>query len=271
MKTNENATMKWFIAAGGVLLFIAGLVATISMTIGTVEILLPGNVLMKLLAPVFFDIGVVVWAGMAIWGSRSTEQHAISLLAAFVDFIGMSMMILGSFYLRGGNLADVPENLGGILIGVTTFVIMTNIAAFLYFEAHSPDSIKERVEQVAENEKFVNSMRYRRELYTTAMSQVRAQLDRDGYTMAQIISKRMIVALKHEMNLRLTPAEIKILDAEVVDVDAEDTSPLYLPSPKKPNPLLASIVNFFGRRGQESIDSNTSQSSPSSDQNEPSI
>lgn len=263
----DNKTLKWFLGVLAFGLFVAGLVATVSMTVGVIEIVLPGSALMMVLAPVFFDIGFVLWASLAIWKSRSTEQHGISLLLACIDGLGMALMIFGRLLLGGQQLVTPPQWLGGWLIGGTTFVILANVFGFFYYEGHSPEAMQERLEQIAENEKFEQSMKYKADLFKTAILQVRAQLDRDGYQMAQVISKRMIVSIKHDMNLKLTAAEQKALDAEVVDVEAEDIP--ALPSPAAPHPFWNGLLGFLASlRNGAPTNSTSTPSRPSSNQDD---
>ena len=126
----ENKTLRWFLGMLSVILFVAGLVATISMTIGAIEILSPGNTLMAALAPAFFDVGFILWMGLYFWKNDSTQQGGISLLMAFVDGLGMAVMIFtGRFLFGGQSLVTPPPSMPYYVIGITTGVIILNVVA----------------------------------------------------------------------------------------------------------------------------------------------
>lgn len=272
MKETKNSTLKWLLGAFSFLLFAAGIVATVSLTIGTIDILLPGNVVMKTIAPVFLDIGFVLWASLAIWKSRSTPQWAAALVLAVVDFAGMALMIVFQFYYGGQTLVTPPPNLASLAIWGTSVVILANVASFFYFEGNTPELIQARQEWRQENAQFEANLKYQGELFDKAMRVNRSMLDRMGFEMAEIIARRNFITLRNQLDLKLTKAERKALEEDAIESKFVEVDPVALLAPAntpgvgaKLGAWLAGMARFFGtvREGYMSFNS-TSQPLPRS-------
>lgn len=192
-----------------------------------------------------------------------------ALLMAVVDLAGMSLMIAGNLYYGGQNLVSPPPGLARWIINGTVGVIVLNVVCFFYFEAHNPETIKATQEQLSENEQFEESMKRKGELLHIGMQQARQQFDREGHQLGQIIARRMVLSIKHDMDLSMTAAERKAFEKDVINAEVQDVDYKALPSPDMATPgIWQAIKSFFGgaragaRMNSSSHTTSLPQSSP---------
>lgn len=234
-----------------------------NLTVHAVKGALPGDPFAPFLALALFDFGAFAWLLTFMDGARGTGQRTTALLLTIFDLAGVIFMSAGGL----GVLSPSAVTAG--LVVATAL----NYGAWYAYKLTDPETQEAIQEQNLEDAQFTETMERKKELFHTAMKQTKAMLDRDGYKLAAVISKRNYIAIKNQLNLELTAAERKAWEKDAIDAEAvEIDDPALLAAPSNtPNAgakfgaMLAGMARFFGnvRAGYTSFNS-TSQPLPQS-------
>ena len=212
-----------------------------NLTIAAVQAALPGDPVAPFLALALFDLGAFAWLNTFMNIARGNGQRTTAFIMTIVDLAGVVFMAAGGL----GVLSPSIVTLG--------LVIATglNYAAWYVYKVADIEVQEAIQEQSLEDEQFAETLERKKELFHTAMKQTKAILDRDGYKLAAVISKRNYIAIKNSMNLELTAAERKAWEKDAIDAEVEEIEPTALPGPSTPGlgeVFGAWLKSFFGAR-----------------------
>lgn len=233
-----------------------------NLTITAVQTALPGDRIAPYLALALFDVGAFAWLNTFMNIARGNGQRTTAFIMTIVDLAGVVFMAAGGL----GALSPSTITLG--LVVATGL----NYAAWYVFKLVDVDVQEAMQEQALEDEQFTETLQRKKELFHTAMKQTKAMLDRDGYKLAAVISRRNYIAIKNQLNLELTAAEARAWEKDAIEADIEEIEPTALPAPATPGlgeMFGAWLKSFFGQRVGPMNSSSTSQAShQSSNENE---
>jgi hypothetical protein len=254
--------MKEIWKTAGKVLFFAFVVMLLgwaaNLTVLAVQAALPDDLIAPYLALALFDIGAFAWLTVFMNIARGNSQRTTAFMMTIFDLVGVVFMAAGGL----GALSPATVTLG--------LVIATglNYVGWYIFKVTDIEVIEAIQEQSLEDEQFNETLKRKKELFHTAMRQTKAMLDRDGYKLAAIISKRNYIAIKNQMNLELTAAEARAWDKDAIDAETEDIELPALSGDNQPGigrMFGAWLKSFFARQNGYSTnnDSILSQSPPS--------
>jgi hypothetical protein len=115
------------------LLAIGLLAWTASLTLAFVGGILPELVLAKYFALVVFDVGCVSWLLIFLFAAEGTPQRSTALIMAFLDLIGVGLMVFAELFTGGQQFASIPADLASIaLYGIGIWTIANLVGVFAY-------------------------------------------------------------------------------------------------------------------------------------------
>lgn len=223
-----------------------------------------GDIFSAILALALFDVGALTWLHTFMYIARGTGQRTTAFLMTIFDLAGVVFMTAGGL----GVVSPSAVTIG--LVVATAF----NYSAWYIFKVADVEVQEAIQEQNLEDAQFAETMERKKELFHTAMKQTKAMLDRDGYKLAAVISKRNYISIKNQLNLELTAAERKAWEKDAIDAEAIEIEPDALPAPANPTPGLgemfgAWLKSFFGQRaGFTNLNSTSTPLPQSSNEND---
>lgn len=232
----DNPLAAWFAGVGFTLFLLAVLGWTASLTLGVMEIVLPGNPIIKYFALALFDGGAFVWASVYIFKAKGTPQRGISLLMTVTDMAGVVLMVIGAIYLGGQELTTIPADLGNALILGTIAATLANFCAGYYYHLNDPDTRVKIALQEFNDVVFEESLRQ-------AHADVKANAREHGAIMAL----GLMAQFKYDLGLPMTKAEKKALTEDVIDVQAVNVPELPYPAPRGLPAWWIATLKLLGR------------------------
>lgn len=211
---------------GNILLYMFAIVVilwTASLTLSLVSRLLPGDDITPYFALALFDGGALVWLIVFIAKAQGLMQRAIALIMTMLDLLGVGFMSFAELYLGGQTFAEVPPELGKLVIWGVGIYTMLNVLAVYAFHITDP-TVSAEIEIQTEQDK----------IEAEAMEQARARLQASSIRLGNRLADRLERQALY--NLRLTdssepgPAPVPY---DVSGMHAPDPvdSPLVTPTP----------------------------------------
>lgn len=253
MGAADTALMKWFVGLGMMIFFVTLILWTTSLTMGIMNIVMPGNAAAKYFAIALFDGGALVWLGVYIYKAKGTPQRGIALLMFVMDLLGVVLMAVGGVYMGGQKLTDIPSWLGATLINGVIFATLANVSAWYYYEISNPDTREAMQAQSLEDT-----------LTEEAMSQARANIQREARSLGTIMARRATARIKYRLSLPMTENESSEWEGETVEGE-EVQQQAQLPAPTEVPAWVVSLFRFFGKGSLSPKQSEPTTTSPSSD------
>jgi hypothetical protein len=235
---NKNL-QKWMTGAAFGLFVIGLFVWTSSLTLGVVGRVLPHAPVVKYFALALFDGGAAVWLLVYIYKAKGTPQRGAAILMTVADLAGVAAMSYGEIMLGGQDLTAIPTGLGTFVIRVIIIATVLNLVSAYYFHANDPDTREQIQNQEIEDE-----------LTEEAMTQARANIEREARQLGAILARRATARLKYRLALPMSEQEAEEFNGHVIEAQAEDMP--GLPSPAR-HTFWDMLKSFFtGRQSRES-------------------
>lgn len=231
----ENPLANWFAGIFFMFFLVGVLLWTTSLTLGVIEIVLPGNAIVKYFAVALFDGGALTWAGVYIYKAKGTPQRGIALLMTALDLLGVVLMVIGAVYLGGQTLTNIPASIGGLMVNGVIVATIGNLLAGYYYHLNDPDSRVKIALQSFNDMVFEESLRQ-------AHADVKANARKHGAIMAL----GLVAQYKYDLGLPMTKAEKAALSEDVIDVQAIDIPELPAGAPRVLPAWWIAILQWLG-------------------------
>lgn len=187
---------------------------TASLTLSLVSRLLPGDDITPFFALALFDGGALVWLVVFIVKAQGLMQRATALIMTTLDLLGVGFMSFAELYLGGQTFAEVPPELGKLVIWGVGIYTMLNVVAIYAFHITDP-AVSQEIEIRTEQDK----------IQSEAMEQARARLQARSISLGNRLADRLERQAMY--NLRLTDGEPAgpVIDAQPYDVSDQPPTP----------------------------------------------
>ena len=151
--------MKW--ASKILFYFVAAcLVAwTASLTYAFVAQALPNQPVTRWFALIVFDLGMVSWLLIFMFGAAGIAQRGIAFLLSIFDLAGVGLMCYAEIFLGGQTLAAIPGNIGSYALYAVVIWTVVNLAGVWGYHYAEPENIKRMKNQGIEDMLFAKTMK----------------------------------------------------------------------------------------------------------------
>ena len=143
--------MKW--ASKIIFYFVAAcLVAwTASLTFAFVSQALPGQPFTRWFALIVFDLGMVSWLLIFMYGAAGIAQRGIAFLLSVFDLIGVGLMCYAEIFLGGQTFATIPVSIGTVALYAVVIWTVVNLAGVWGYHYAEPENLKRMKIQSAQD------------------------------------------------------------------------------------------------------------------------
>ena len=125
-------------------------------TFSLIAITLPGdNQIIGYAALGAFDLGLLIWSSVLMYGAKGRRQRAVALTMVTVSLLGITAAFFSDMFLqtaRRGLTSKLDEFTITIIVIVLGVVIIANIVAAVVFHASDPEHLKTQAEEEAKEE-----------------------------------------------------------------------------------------------------------------------
>ena len=115
---------------------------TASLTYSFVSEALPDQPITRYFALIVFDVGMVAWLMIFMFGAEGIAQRAIALVLSTFDLLGVCFMVYAEIFLGGQSFADVPENIGMYALYAIVIWTAINLVGVWAYHYTEPENLK---------------------------------------------------------------------------------------------------------------------------------
>lgn len=153
---------------------------TASLSVSLVKRLLPSDDVTPYFALALFDGGALVWLLVFIAQAKGLVQRSIALMMTSLDLLGVGFMSFAELYLGGQTFAEIPPDLGKMVIWAVGGYTIANVIAIYVFHIGDPD-VAQEIELRTQQDK----------IFAEAMKQSQSQLEANSYRLGNLISQEL--------------------------------------------------------------------------------
>ena len=113
-----------------------------SLTYLFIEQALPTQTVTRYFALVVFDVGMVSWLLIFMFGAEGIAQRGIAFLLSLFDLVGVGLMVYAAIFLSGQMLATVSGNIGLYTLYAVVIWTIINLFGVWGFHYAEPENLK---------------------------------------------------------------------------------------------------------------------------------
>lgn len=223
---------------------------TASLSVSLVKRLLPSDDVTPYFALALFDGGALVWLLVFIAQAKGLVQRSIALMMTSLDLLGVGFMSFAELYLGGQTFAEIPPDLGKMVIWAVGGYTIANVIAIYVFHIGDPD-VAQEIELRTQQDK----------IFAEAMKQSQSQLEANSYQLGNLISQEL--TRKALYGLRLLDPEAD----EGLVIDGKLQEPRKDITPKRN--IISRLFSRFATKAEPEATADQENGSKPDDDKEP--
>ena len=115
---------------------------TASLTYAFISTALPNQPVTRYFALVVFDVGMVSWLMIFMFGAEGIAQRGIAFLLSLFDLVGVGMMVYAEIFLGGQTLTAVSGNIGLYALYAVVIWTIINLVGVWAYHYTEPENLK---------------------------------------------------------------------------------------------------------------------------------
>ena len=115
---------------------------TASLTYAFISTALPNQPVTRYFALVVFDVGMVSWLMIFMFGAEGIAQRGIAFLLSLFDLVGVGMMVYAEIFLGGQTLVASTGNIGLYALYAVVIWTIINLVGVWAYHYTEPENLK---------------------------------------------------------------------------------------------------------------------------------